>query len=244
MPAAKKLKKMLADSSSHHWAAEAAELIFECVGQLKSSLPEGVDVSPQACFDLFAPAFEDHPERVKDVFFACCRQPVHWPSFENPAWHRMALLSAMLALYPDRPSSEMLTLAHGPTLSLTQCNDLQSALRNTVQTLRLVQARRTGQVAPESVLPPSWAKRPRRNPVQNHADTVEVQRESLVTALANASIHGEMTRDEVRLEMCATVHWEDWRSEQLSGMREAADLHEALVQWCDQTLNSLGLRRR
>lgn len=196
------------------------------------------DTLPQACFDMLAATFDACPDLLADAFDACCERS-SWPGSRDPAFCRMSLLSAMLALMPGRPSQTRLAQAQSqdPLSSVAQCRVLQQALRLTIGTLRIVRARHGGDVAQAALLKAVWSGHdPRYTSWQPSGTTVASHRLSLCRTLAEARLYRQMSDVEYFAEIAEAGGWRAAHRAQVDDMFRAMGLSMRLIAWCTGAL--------
>jgi hypothetical protein len=219
-----RLKGLLVDVSweagGHQEIDPVAALVIELAVAQEKADP---DVLPQACFDQLAIAFEDRPHLLPAVFEACSTR-TDWPHGQDPAFCRIALLAALLALMPGRPDLKQLAQAQGRVIGLAQCDMLQRALRLTIAALRDLS---------DPILSPQWAgnKKPLRLP---RVDGLSIRsaEDQLLHALAQARVSGEADDVECRREIAVAGSLESWASEWSTSVSDSVEVSRRLMAWC------------
>ena len=185
------------------------------------------DVLPKACLDQLAIAFKDRPHVLPEVFDACSTR-TDWPHAQDPAFCRIALLAALLALMPGRPDVKQLAQAQGRVVSLAQCDRLQRALRLTIAALR-------NGSDPSLSLPWTGNRKPLRLPRVDEL-SIRSAEDQLLHALAEARVSGEVDDVECRREIAMAGSLESWAGEWSTSVWDSVEVSRRLVAWCTRAM--------
>lgn len=231
------LKMLLAGMQQGDTDSTAVDLLLELVVKREGADP---DELPRACFDLLKLGFNDRPDLLPQVFDGCCARS-EVPGSRDPAFCRMALLSAMLALMPGRPSLIRLGRALGPGSSLARSRVLQRALRLTTTVLRAVHARQGGDVASLPIPANGWIGLEHTGAGRWLIDPTRLRchEQAVFEALAEARLCGEIGETELQRELEEVSGWERAYWRQTIVESDAIDLSRRLTAWCLASLERI-----
>lgn len=217
---AERLKALLVGVPGDGVGYQEIDLVIELAVAQEKADP---DMLPQACFDQLAFAFEDRLNLLPEVFDACSAR-TDWPHGQDPAFCRIALLAALLALMPGRPNVKQLAQAQGRVVSLAQCDMLQRALRLTIAKLRN---------RSDPSLSTQWTgnEKPLRLPRVDEL-SIGSAKGQLKRALSEARTSDEIDDAEYGREVELAGSLEIWAGEWSTSVLDSVEVSRRLIAWC------------